>query len=240
VDHGDIVLAGERRELLEERQLHAGGRGIVREAGENQARSRPRALERPLEVGEELPVRPERNGADVGAGERGRERVDRVGGFGDQARVAGADEGPRDVADRLLRPHRRDHLGLWIERDAVPALVPISDRPAEVREASAGRIAVVPRVARRLRELVDDRLGRGQVGIPHAEVHNVLARAARGRLQVVDDVEDVRGQPVDPPELLQPDLPSTPRRGGARCPRSGACGWRPRPPRHKSSGSDSR
>jgi hypothetical protein len=82
---------------------------------------------------------------------------------------------------------------------------------------------VVPRVARRLDELVDDRLGRGQVGIAHAEVHNVLARAARGRLQVVDDVEDVRGQPVDPPELLTPEPPidRAPRRHSPS--RSAAC-----------------
>ena len=34
-----------------------------------------------------------------------------------------------------------------------------------------------------------------------------LTLATRGRLQVVDDVEDVRGEPVDPPELLHPGPP---------------------------------
>jgi hypothetical protein len=53
-----------------------------------------------------------------------------------------------------------------------------------------------------LDHLVDNMLGRRLVGIAHAEVDNVFATLARLRLQLVDDVEDVGGKPLDAGELV--------------------------------------
>ena len=190
----------------------------MREARDDEARARPRAFEPLLQLREEVPVRAEGDRADVGAGQGHRDRVDGIGGLRHQAGIAGGDERPRDVADRFLRPHRDHHLGLRVQPDPVTVLVPFRDRPPEVRESTAGGVPVVPRITCRLGELVHDRLGGGEVGIAHAEVDHVLAGAARGRLQVVDDAEDVRGQPVDPSELLHADpsaeLTRVPERGG--------------------------
>jgi hypothetical protein len=45
---------------------------------------------------------------------------------------------------------------------------------------------------RRLNQLVDDVLGRGSVGVAHAEVDDVFSAAAGGHLHVAGDVEDIR------------------------------------------------
>ena len=56
-------------------------------------------------------------------------------------------------------------------------------------------------VAHGLDELVDDVLGRGAVGVAHAEIDDVAAgRPGRG-LHLVDLGEDVGRQPPDPVEL---------------------------------------
>ena len=45
-------------------------------------------------------------------------------------------------------------------------------------------------------------LGRGAVGVAHAEVDDVLAAAAGGHLELGGDVEDVGRQALDPAELF--------------------------------------
>ena len=57
----------------------------------------------------------------------------------------------------------------------------------------------------RLDELVDDVLGRGAVGIAHAEVDDVFAAAAGGDLHFAGDVEDVRRQALNAGELFHDD-----------------------------------
>jgi len=60
---------------------------------------------------------------------------------------------------------------------------------------------VVAAVGRCLCELVYDRLRRGQVGVAHAEVDDVLAAPARLCLQVIDLAEDVGRQAIDAAQL---------------------------------------
>src|SRR5262245_52103678 len=57
-------------------------------------------------------------------------------------------------------------------------------------------------IPRRLDQLVHDVLGRGHVGVAHAEVDDVLAAGSRLGLEVVDDGEDVRWQSLDSIELV--------------------------------------
>ena len=49
----------------------------------------------------------------------------------------------------------------------------------------------------RLDQLVDDMLRRRLVRIPHTEINNVLTTGARRRLQLIDDIENIGGQPLD-------------------------------------------
>jgi hypothetical protein len=65
---------------------------------------------------------------------------------------------------------------------------------------------VVPGIARRLDQLVDDVLRGGLVGIPHPEVDHVLAPGPGLGLEVVDNREDVGGETLDPVELVHGNL----------------------------------
>ena len=58
---------------------------------------------------------------------------------------------------------------------------------------------------RRLNHLVDDVLGRGAVGVAHAEVDDVFAAAAGGDLHLAGDVEDVRREALNAGELFHGD-----------------------------------
>ena len=64
---------------------------------------------------------------------------------------------------------------------------------------------MVAGVVRRLGQLLDRDVGRGQVGVAEAEVDDVGAGSPRLDLQPVDDGEDVRRQVRDPAELHPPD-----------------------------------
>ena len=71
--------------------------------------------------------------------------------------------------------------------DAEPALVEVGDGLAQLRDAAAGRVAVVARVVRRLDELLDGDVGRRDVGVAEPEVDDVLAGSPGLDLQRVDD-----------------------------------------------------
>ena len=98
------------------------------------------------------------------------------------------------MREALLGADRRHRLRLGIELDAEAVGVQVADRGAQLRDAAARRVAVVARLRRRLRQLVDGRGRGGQVGVPEAEVDHVLARAAQLELQLLGDREDVRGE----------------------------------------------
>src|SRR4029453_10839386 len=86
--------------------------------------------------------------------------------------------------------------------------VPACDGDAEAADAAGSRIPVIPRILRGLHQLVDDVPGRGAVGVAHAEVDDVLAPGPRLDLEVGDLGQDVRGQPLDPVEIVHPGDPS--------------------------------
>ena len=48
--------------------------------------------------------------------------------------------------------------------------------------------------------------GRGLIGIAHPEIDDVLASGAGLGLEVVDDGEDVGGEPLDPVEVVHENL----------------------------------
>ena len=87
--------------------------------------------------------------------------------------------------------------------DAEPRLVARGHLAAQVVHAVRHAVAVVPRVAGRLAELVDDPV-LGRVGrVAHAQVDDVDARRPLAVLQLVDPAEQVGGQVPDPGSDLE-------------------------------------
>ena len=142
--------------------------------------------------------------ADVGPGEERGVDVDRVGRRRHQGGVARTDQHPHQVGEPLLGPDGGHHLGLGVELHVELAQVEVGDGLADLRDAPAGRVAVVARVVGRLGQLLHGHVGRGQVGVAEAHVDDVPAVAPGRGLQVVDGGEDVRRQPVDPAEFHAP------------------------------------
>jgi hypothetical protein len=105
------------------------------------------------------------------------------------------------VREALFRTDRRAHLGLEVERHAELALVEIGDREPQLRQSLRHRVAVVARIAHRLRQLLDRDRGGRQVGIAEPEVDDVLTCSPQLHLQRVDLCERVRRQRVDTAEL---------------------------------------
>ncbi len=109
------------------------------------------------------------------------------------------------VGKAFLGPQRGNDLGLGIELDAKAALVIGRLGPAQARNALGSRIAIGARLADRLNQLVDDVLGRWQVGIAHAQIDDVGSAGARLAFQAVDLGEYVRRQALDAVEVLDHD-----------------------------------
>ncbi len=84
-----------------------------------------------------------------------------------------------------------------IEVDVVARRYQSQIASAQLVDAARHRVAVVDRLLHRLDQLLHDVRRRRPVGVPHREVDDVLAGAARRELQVADDVEDVRREPFD-------------------------------------------
>ena len=128
------------------------------------------------------------------SGDDGAEDVDGVAGIGHGDGVARVEHGEAEVGDALLGADGDDGLGLGVEVDVVAALVPVADGLAQAGQAAGERVAMGGGLLRGLDQLVDDVLGRGAVGVAHAEVDDVFAALAGGGLQFAGDVEYVRGR----------------------------------------------
>ncbi len=222
MDEQHVPLPREVHHALHEGRVHDPGGRVVREREHDRARLGLCVLVRLDERRQELGRGCHGDANDRRAGEDRREQVDRVARRRHEHRVARLDEHPEQVAEALLRAHRGDRLGLGIELDSVPARVALADGAPEVGDAAARRVAVVARVLGGLAKLLHGDLRRREVGIPEAEVDDVLAGAPQLQLELVDLGEDVRRQARDAPELHQPvflsaaAMPAIERRSGRR------------------------
>ena len=108
----------------------------------------------------------------------------------------------RHVGEALLGAQRGDDLRLGVELHAEAARVVGGLRLAQARNALGCGIAVGARLGHRLDELVDDVLGRGHVGVAHAEIDDVGAAGPRRGLEAVDLGEDVGRQALDAMEFF--------------------------------------
>ncbi len=187
---------------LEEVEVDALGRRVAGEVQHQHLGPRPGFLRRVLELAEEVDARREWHVAHVGPGDDEAVGVDRVGRVGDQDRVSRTRRREREMGQALLRPDREDRLGLGVEVDVEPVLVPSADRPPQPRYALRHRVAVGILALRDLHQLVDDVLRGRLVGVAHAEIDDVLAARSGRRLELVDDREHVGRQPLDAAELF--------------------------------------
>ena len=140
--------------------------------------------------------------ADGGAGDDEAELVDGIGRARHQDHVARRRDRLRHVGEALLGAERRHDLGFGIELHAEAARVVGRLRLAQARDALGGGIAIGARLADGLDQLVDDVLGRGHVGIAHAEIDDVGAARAGGRLQAVHLGEHIGRQTLDAMEFF--------------------------------------
>ena len=158
---------------------------------------------------EKLRRRLRRHRADHAARHQEAEGVDRIARIGAQHDVAGRGDRLRHIGKAFLRAQRRDDLGVRIEFHAEPPRVIGGLRLAQAGDAARGRVAVGPRLAQRLLQLLDHMGRRRQVRIAHADVDDVGPGIARGRLGLVDLLEHVRRQTADAVKIFHGTLAPT-------------------------------
>ena len=107
-----------------------------------------------------------------------------------------------EMGQSLFGADHRHALAVGIHAHAAVALVPLGDPAAQVGQPARSRVAVIARVARRVADLVDHVIGRGQVRIAHAQIDHVLTGAPRGVLEGVDLRKHVGRKPVDLVEMV--------------------------------------
>ena len=150
--------------------------------------------DRALERGKELGAGLRRHRADDPARHQEAKGVDRIGGVRHQHDVARRGDRLGHVGETFLRAERRHDLRIRIELDPEPARIIAGLGAAQASNPLRGRIAVGARLADRFDELVDHMLGRGQVGIAHAEIDDIGAPGSSLGLERVDLLEDIRRQ----------------------------------------------
>ena len=163
--------------------------------------------------------------------------MDRIGRIGNDDDVARRGDRLRDVGEAFLGAERGDDLRVGIELHPEPPRVISGLRAAQPRNALRRRIAVGARFADRILDLFDHVRGRRQIRIAHAQIDDIGATVARGRLGAIDLLEHVRREAADAIKFFHgvpgrvglkrpPPLLSRPRVGGRglrRVAAAGAC-----------------
>ncbi len=123
--------------------------------------------------------------------------MDGIGWIRHQHGVAGPHRRQSQMGQALLGADGDDGLHVRVQFHLVAVAVPVADGPPQTRNAPGHGISVGITPLGRLHQFIDDVVGCGLVWIAHAEVDDVFPPRARGRLQLVDDVEDIGRQALD-------------------------------------------
>ena len=183
VDHG-----------LEERQLDAPSRGVVRIVEEQHLGPGvvrlANADQFPQVVVVIMHVEPHRRrpGQHDAVGMNG------VGRRGNDGRIPHPEQGQAQMGESLLGADRTDDLVIGIEQQVIAGLVVCCDLSAQIVDARCDRIAVIAAVLDGLRQFVDDLLRRGITGIAHGHVDQIHPRPPFFLAEEVDLLEHVVGQ----------------------------------------------
>ena len=194
VEEIDLLGAAEGNDALEKCTIDGLGGGIRREVEQQHLRPRMHGWQFVLQAIEEAGGIIHLDGDHMRAGDGRPIDMDGIAGVGDEDGVLLVERGEAEVSDALLGADSDDGLGIGIELDAVATLVPVGDCLAQARNAFRKRVAMRGIARSRFDELGDDMGRRGAVGVPHAEIDDVFAAAARLCLHVAGGVEDVRRQ----------------------------------------------
>ena len=140
--------------------------------------------------------------ADIGAGDNAAIGVDGIGRIRDQHGIARSESRQRQMRQSFLRANGNNSLPFGVEVHVITAPVPVRDSLAQARDTPGERVAVGVASLRRLDQLVHDMPGSRLIGIAHAEIDDVFAARTRGRLQLINDVKDIRRQAFDAGEFF--------------------------------------
>ncbi len=201
MDQEDVAFPGEFDDLGHEVEVHARRGRIVGKRKYDHAGLRPGVVPTVPQRSDEVTVGRERHLTDVCTGEQRRIAVDGVRRRRHERRVAGLEHHPHEVGEAFLGADGLDDLRLGVEGHPEPPVVEVGGGLPQLRNAAAGRIPVVSRVADGLGQLVDRNVWRGQVGVAEAQIDDVPAGPSCLDLQGVDDREDVGREFVDAPVL---------------------------------------
>jgi len=106
------------------------------------------------------------------------------------------------VGQAFLGAHGHDHFLVVVQLHVEAVAVPVGHGLPQAVDALGSAVAVVDGLLHGLHELVHHVLGRGQVGVAHAQVHDVGALVAQLHLELVDRGENIGRQTVYPGELV--------------------------------------
>ncbi len=130
--------------------------------------------------------------------------MDGVGRVGDEHGVTWAGRGQGQMGEALLGADGDDGLGVGVQLNVEPPVIPVAYRLAQADDALGHRITMRRAFLRDLDQFVDDMLGRRPIRIAHAEVDDIDSRRPLLSLEFVDDIENIRRQPFDALEFFHP------------------------------------
>ena len=178
MQHGDVVLpAVAQRGLQVLLRRHRAG-GIVRVVEPHHLGRSRHVVRDGVVLGQPSVALVQGHDVALRACEHGAHRVHRVRRVRHQRDVAGIQEAERRVADAFLRADERQHLGIRVQVNVEPLLVPVGDGAAHFRQAIGFGVAMIRRVLRGRQQPVNDRLWRRYVRVADAEGHHIGAGSA--------------------------------------------------------------
>ena len=180
VRHDDQLMAFRQRHRL---AVKIKGHGLRRRVGRIVEHRRARlhmgdldGVVKPGEIGLRI-VR--RNRRDHPARDDEAVSVNGIGRIGREDHVPRRGDRLREVGEPFLGAEGRDDLRFRLQLDVEPALVIARHGAAQADDPARDRVTVRLRVARRLRQLVDD-MGRGRhVRVAHAEIDDIAPLPAQ-------------------------------------------------------------
>ena len=187
--------------FFEEVQVDARRRRIVREVEQDElGRLHRRAIE-VLKTVQELSRTPDRQRHRFAFRHDHAPLMNGIAGRGRDHFVAGADDGEHQVRQCVFRADGDDRFFFRIEIDAIVSLVAFHDFEAKIRDALRQRVAMVLGRTRGFDQLGHDRARGRAVGVPHAEIYDVLLFCPQPCLHLVDGGKYIGRQLGNPVEL---------------------------------------
>jgi hypothetical protein len=196
MDDQDFILARELDHPLHEGKIDGRGRRVVREIHHQQLGPRPASVDRHHQRIEKILAAADRHALHLRTRDDASVLMNRVRRSRREHHVALVENRECEMRYPLLGADRDDRFRVGIKLDSVAAAVPIRNRHSQLVHSARDRVAMVRRLGRGLDQLGHNMRGRGGVGIPHAEVDDVLALAPGLQTEFANRVEDVRWQPL--------------------------------------------